>query len=143
MGGRGAGIKIGAKGIATGASAAKITAIISEEMTLVETEYRRGKNHTGRPYFLRNVVELTEDQEGVIKVSRPQWEYENSNANTIGVKANLKAYALSKSDTFSISEVHNVNFNNVKVIKGDTYSMRNVAKSLGFKFDSKTKQWIK
>jgi hypothetical protein len=110
----------------------------SDKITVIESYYRR------RPgYYGEQVLEAKSNEDGVIEFAKPSWEYENSNSNTIDVRAEMRAGVRGKYDRFSEGDDFGINWDNVKVIKGNTYPVSSIARSKGFKWNKVKKVWEK
>jgi hypothetical protein len=122
----------------SGGKAKANSVFTSDKITVIESYYRRSPG-----YYGEQVLEAKSSEDGVIEFAKPSWEYENSKSNTIDVRAEMRAGVRGKCDRFSEGDDFGINWDNVKVIKGNTYPVSSIARSKGFKWNKVKKVWEK
>lgn len=89
------------------------------------------------------VVEATHEGNGVISLGSPsKTKYESVNRNTTEAMSTLKAGIYNQPGDRSL-KTHNINWDKVKQVKGQTFDVKGLLKEKGFSFDGTTKTWIK
>lgn len=110
----------------------------------IETEYRKS-NAVFNYYdgFRDTVLEAKQTADGNISFSHanPEFTDDRIKANTRDVKFEIKHGAVKNKKGYV--EFHGINWDKVKSVSGQTYSIKDDIKEKGFRWDGKTKSWVK
>lgn len=131
---------MGGRGSSSGLSRGGRNSVIDPKAKIrtIETEYKKSGGFGGG-YYKAEVLEAVEDGKGGIKFlyATPEKREQTAKTNkTQYLTYKLKAGA-ENGETFGI------NWDNVKSVSGQTYNLRSEVKDRGFKWDGKTKSWIR
>lgn len=129
MGGRG-----GSSGVQSGGSADGV--ITSGATRTIETVYREARGWQ-KSYYKDEVLEATTDGKGNVTFSYAKADSYEKNAKTN--RTNYVTYTL-KAGAVN-GETFNIDWSKVNSISGQTYNLRDAAKSAGLKWDSAEKKW--
>lgn len=136
MGGRGGASGIGRKSRSALDPKAK-------EQTIT-TFYRR--NSIYGPHYRDDVYEAVEqkNEKGGIEIVKAYGTFDNSNpkANTKDVTYKIQHGIVSYDDSRGI-ESYGIRWDKVSSVSGQTYNIRSMLKEKGFRWDGKTKSWVK
>lgn len=112
----------------------------SAPVRTIETVYREARGMYSSSYYKDEVLEAVQGSEkGELSFvyAKPESREKTAETNrTQYVKFRLKAGAEN-------GEVFGVNWDNVKSVSGQTYNLRDEIKRRGFRWDGKTKSWVK
>lgn len=133
----------GSSGFDKNGSANRNSAIGNEKPITVDVMYRNGA-------YYGEVFKATENGDGIIKISRNQdteWEKESRTTSTVHHTLSSGLYSDSKrvdsSGAYSSYASHNINWDKVKEVSGDTYHLRRLMREKGFEWDKNKKAWVK
>ena len=131
---------MGGRGSTSGMSGGGSNSVIDSKAKTrtIETEYKKGSGFGGG-YYKSEVLEAVENGKGNLKFlyATPEKREQTAKTNkTQYLTYKLKAGA-ENGETFGI------NWDNVKSVSGQTYNLRSEVKDRGFKWDGKTKSWIR
>ena len=129
MGGRG-----GTSGISGGGSADGV--ITSGATRTIETVYREARGWQ-KSYYKDEVLEATTDGKGNVTFSYAKADSYEKTAKTN--RTNYVTYTLNAGAVNG--ETFNIDWSKVNSISGQTYNLRDAAKSAGLKWDSAEKKW--
>lgn len=137
MGGRG-----GASGIGSRKSQSALDPRAKEQT--ITTYYRR--NSIYGAHYGDDVFEAVErkNEKGGIEIVKAYGTFDNSNpkANTRDVTYKIKHGIVSWHDSRGV-ESYGINWDKVSSVSGQTYNLRGTLKEKGFRWDGKTKSWVK
>ena len=128
---------MGGRGSASGISASGVIDRRAPERT-IETEYREARGYSGA-YYKDTVLEAIDEGNGELAFvyATPEKREKTARSNrTQYVTFKLRAGAEN-------GDIFGVNWDNVKSISGQTYDLRSEIKDRGFRWDGKTKKWVK
>lgn len=129
MGGRG-----GTSGVRGGGSADGV--IMSGAKRTIETVYREARGWQ-KSYYKDEVLEANTDGKGNVTFSYAKADSYEKTAKTN--RTNYVTYTL-KAGAVN-GETFNIDWSKVNSISGQTYNLRDAAKSAGLKWDSAEKKW--
>ena len=129
MGGRGS-----SSGVRGGGSADGV--ITSGSTRTIETVYREARGWQ-KSYYKDEVLEATTDGKGNVTFSYAKADSYEKTAKTN--RTNYVTYTL-KAGAVN-GETFNIDWSKVNSISGQTYNLRDAAKSAGLKWDSAEKKW--
>ena len=98
------------------------------------------RSRSGGYRWKRAVTEAREVSPGVIELSRPTGKYTDINRNTTRASYTITA-GVYHTNNSGRTESHNINWENVRVVRGDTYPFRGYLKERGFRWNGTEKQW--
>lgn len=107
-------------------------------------DLKNDKSVSGYNAWKRTVLEVQDDGNGNITVgyATPK-SYEHPNRNTTIANYTLKAAIYNEVGNRSLQS-HNINWDKVQSVSGQTYDIKNYIKDMGFKkFDGKNKRWVR
>lgn len=109
---------------------------------VIETYYRR-KGSFGAHYG-DSVFEATTRPDGEISFdyATPHFKNRFEKANTQDVTFKIKHGAVQHFNS-GHTEFYGINWDNVKSVSGQTFSIKDHIKDLGFRWSSKDKKWVK
>lgn len=91
----------------------------------------------------RTVLEAQDDGNGNLTIGYATAKsYEHPNRNTTIAKYELKAGIYNQMGDSSL-QTHNINWDRVQSVSGQTYDIKSYIKDRGFKWDGKTKSWVR
>lgn len=109
---------------------------------VIETYYRR----SGRAgsHYGDSVFEATVGPDGEISFDYATAHFKNrfDNSNTQDVTFKIKHGAVQHFNSGS-TEFYGINWDNVKSVSGQTFSIKDHIKDLGFRWSGKDKKWVK
>ena len=129
MGGRG-----GASGVRSGGSSDGV--IMSGATRTIETVYREARGWQ-KSYYKDEVLEAITDGKGNVTFSYAKADSFEKTAKTN--RTNYVTYTLKAGSVNG--ETFNIDWSKVNSISGQTYNLRDAAKSAGLKWDSTEKKW--
>ena len=129
MGGRG-----GSSGIRSGGSADGV--IMSGGTRTIETVYREARGFQ-KAYYKDEVLEATTDGKGNVTFSYAKADSFEKTAKTN--RTNYVTYTLNAGAVNG--ETFNIDWSKVNSISGQTYNLRDAAKSAGLSWNSTEKKW--
>lgn len=129
---------MGGRGSASGMSTKSGVIDSAAKIRTIETVYREARGYGGS-YYKDTVLEAVDKGGGELefRYATPESREKTAKTNrTQYVTYKLKAGAENGS-------VFGVNWDKVKSVSGQTYDMKSDIKDRGFKWDGKTKKWVR
>lgn len=135
---------MGGRGGSSGLGNAKSSNAIQDKKPItIDVMYRNGT-------YYGEVLSAKEESQGVLKIAKNQdteWEKESRSTSTVHHNLKSGVYSDSKrvdgSGAYSSYASHNINWDKVKVVYGDTYHLRRYLREKGFTWDGNRKAWVK
>lgn len=110
----------------------------NEKPYVLETYYRQKQG-----YYGQTALEASHEGGGVLNVDyNKNAEWENTKSNEKGVKYTINHGFYTSTSGKDVYD-HNINWDNVKVVKGQTFKLRPLMIEKGFKWNREKKQWEK
>lgn len=105
-------------------------------------QHRQGTTIVGRTTWEKNIYEakLISDEKGIIEIGYANMDYEQISRNKLKGTVNLKAGIVEDKRGY---KEHNINWDNIKEIRGKTYNIQDLIKKKGFKWDGTKKAWVR